>query len=220
LMAGGFTAIDTSCAGVTLNSVEPATEPNVALIVAVPTATLLAIPLLLIVAEDCVSDAHVAAAVKSCVVLSVKVPMAVNCCVVPKAMEKLFGVTAMETSAAALTVSVVEPCTEPEIAVMVADPVAKLAANPCVPLLLLIVATEVVSELHCTVAVTSCVLPSVKVPVAENCFVVPKGIVGIAGVTAIETNVAGFTVMVVVPETDPNVAVTPVLPMAMLAATP
>ena len=78
------------------------------------------------------------------------------------------GVTAIDTSAADVTVNVVEPCTEPEVAAMLAVPVSRLLANPCVPLALLMVATEVVSEFHCTVSVTFCVLPSVKVPVAEN----------------------------------------------------
>ena len=37
----------------------------------------------------------------------------------------------------------------------------------------------------------TCVLPSLNVPVAVNCWVVPKGIAGLAGVTVIETNAAG-----------------------------
>ena len=44
-----------------------------------------------------------------------------------------------------------------------------LDANPAVLNTLLIVATVVGFELHCTVLVKSCVLPSVKVPVAVNC---------------------------------------------------
>ena len=44
--------------------------------------------------------------------------------------------------------------------------------------------------------------------------------VGIAGVMAIETSVAGFTVSVVAPEIDPKVAVTLVLPTATLVASP
>ena len=43
---------------------------------------------------------------------------------------------------------------------------------------------------------------------------------GIAGVIAIETNVAGFTISAVVPEVDPKVAVTLVPPTATLVATP
>jgi hypothetical protein len=50
--------------------------------------------------------------------------------------------------------------------------------------------------------------------------VVPSGIVGIAGVTAIETSTAGLTVMVVEPLSDPELALTLVLPTATLVAIP
>ena len=85
---------------------------------------------------------------------------------------------------------------------------------------MLIVATAGVSELHCTVPLISCVLPSVKMPVAMNCCVVPSGIEGIAGVTAMETRTAGETIKVAEPEIAPTVAVIPVLPMAPLVANP
>ena len=220
LAEGGFTAMDTSCAGVTVNRVEPLMLLRVALMVAVPTAALLASPLLLIVADDCVSELQVAVEVRFCVLPSVKLPVATNCCVVPSAIEGFPGVTAMETSAAELTVNAVEPCTDPEIALMLAEPVATLLANPWLPALLLMVATEVVSELHCTVAVMFCMLPSVKVPVAVNWTVVPRGMPGIAGVIAMVTSAAGFTTSVVDPVIAPNVAVTIVLPTATLAAIP
>ena len=55
---------------------------------------------------------------------------------------------------------------------------------------------------------------------AVNCSVVPSGIVGIAGVTAIETNTAGLMVRVVEPLIAPKVAVTVVAPKATLLATP
>ena len=193
---------------------------NVAVMFAVPKPTLLASPALLIVAADVVSELQVAVEVRSCVVPSVKLPVAVNACCVPNAIVALPGVTAIDTSAAALTVSVVDPWIVLCVAVMFAAPVATLAAIPWLPLLLLIVATAGLSELHCTVPVMSCVLPSVNVPVAENCFVVPSGITGIAGVTAIDTRVAGLTVSVVVPLIEPNVALTLVLPTAALVASP
>ena len=85
---------------------------------------------------------------------------------------------------------------------------------------LLIVAVAGVSELHCTVPVIFCVLPSVYVPVAVNCCVIPRARVGIAGVTAIETRTAGVTVRVVEPAIAPDVALTLVLPTATLVATP
>jgi len=58
------------------------------------------------------------------------------------------------------------------------------------------------------------------VPVAVNCCAVPRGIVDIAGVTAIETRTADVMVRVVEPVTDPERAVTLVLPIATPVATP
>jgi hypothetical protein len=56
--------------------------------------------------------------------------------------------------------------------------------------------------------------------VAVKGCVVPRGIVGIAGVTAIETRTAGVTVKLVEPEIDPEVAVTVVPPSATLPTSP
>jgi hypothetical protein len=125
---------------------------------------------------------------------SVKVPIAVNCCVVPNAIDGVAGVTAIDASAAGVTVSVVFPVIEPEVAVIVAVPAFTLVASPICLSALLMVATDGESLVHCTVLVTSCVLPSVKVPVAVNCSVVPEGMLGIAGVTAIDTSAAGVIV--------------------------
>jgi len=61
---------------------------------------------------------------------------------------------------------------------------------------------------------------SVNVPVALNCWVVPSGIDGIAGVTAIETNCADETVRGVDPVTEPDVARIVVPPMATPVASP
>ena len=165
----GLIAIETSAAAVTVNTVEPVVVPETALMVAVPIPAPVANPVLLIVAVDVLSEAHIAVEVKSCVVPSVKVPVAVNCCVVPSAMEGFAGVTAIETTTAAVTVKVVLALTEPEVAVIFAKPVPTVVANPCEPDALLIVATAVVPELHSTVLVMSCVLLSVNVPVAVNC---------------------------------------------------
>ena len=43
--------------------------------------------------------------------LSLKVPVAVNCCVAPLAIDGFAGVTAIDCSVAAVTVSTVEPLT-------------------------------------------------------------------------------------------------------------
>lgn len=98
-----------------------------------------------------------------------------------------------------MTVNVVEPDIAPEEAVIVDIPVAMLLASPFVSGPLLTVATVAFEELQCTVVVTLCVLPSVKVPVAVNCCVVPRGIEGIAGVIAMDDNRAGEIVSVVNP---------------------
>ena len=55
---------------------------------------------------------------------------------------------------------------------------------------------------------------------AVNCWLVPSGIVGIAGVTAIETSTAGLMVSTVDPMIVPEVAITVVLPKARLLTTP
>jgi hypothetical protein len=64
------------------------------------------------------------------------------------------------------------------------------------------------------------VVPSVKVAVAVNCLVVPNGMAGMAGVTAIETIVAGVMFSAVEPVMDSELAVTVVLPTATLLANP
>jgi hypothetical protein len=89
------------------------------------------------------------------------VPVAVNCWLVPSASAGVAGVMANETRAAEVTVSVVDPVTDPTLAEMFAVPCSTLLATPCPPEALLIVATPGVSEIHCTVPVMFCVLPSV-----------------------------------------------------------
>jgi len=83
--------------------------------------------------------------------------MAVNCCVAPSGIAAAVGDTANDTMAGGPTVSVVEAVTVPNAAVIVAVPVPALVARPVA----LITATVADEELHCTVAVTSCLLPSV-----------------------------------------------------------
>jgi hypothetical protein len=85
----------------------------------------------------------------------------VNCWVVPTAIEGVVGVIDIETSAAAVTVSVVDPLTEPEVAVIVAVPCDTAVAKPTVGFALLIVATPGVSDDQVAVLVMFCMLPSV-----------------------------------------------------------
>ena len=79
--------------------------------------------------------------------------MAVNCWVSPLATLGLAGVTAIDWSTAAVTVSTVEPLTPPSVALIVEVPVATAVARPAA----VIVATEVVAEAQVTWLVRFCV---------------------------------------------------------------
>jgi len=203
----GVTASETRVAGVTV-SVTGAEEtpPRVALSAVEPKLRELikpAVPAaLLMVATAGVAALQVTAVVRFWVLLSENVPVAVNCRVVPSAMLGAAGVMARETKAAELTVSAtagdVTPASD---AVICAVPGEIVVARPWDPGALLIVAAPVAFQL--TMAVRSCVLLSVKVPVAVNCSVVPAAMVGLAGVTPIDTSVAEPTVTVTAGEVMP-----------------
>src|ERR1700729_2008196 len=102
------------------------TAPKAAPIEVVPTPAAVASPLeaaALLTDAIVVSDeVHVTDAVRFCVELSVYVPVAVNCWVVPSVMLGLSGVIAMDTSVAAVTVNPVEPEIVPSVALIVAAP--------------------------------------------------------------------------------------------------
>jgi hypothetical protein len=84
---------------------------------------------------------------------------------VPLAIEGFAGVTAMETSVAAVTVRLVDPVTEPCFAEIAAVwPEVTPVANPVA----LIVAAVALDDAQVTELVRSCVLLSEKVPVALN----------------------------------------------------
>ena len=94
----GVTAIDTSTAEVTVRTVVPEMLPDVALIVVVPAVAAVAFPPVAMVETDALDELHVTKAVMSLVLVSEKVPVAVNCWVVPAAMLGFAGVTAIDTS--------------------------------------------------------------------------------------------------------------------------
>ena len=105
-----------------------------ALMVVDPTATPVASPFepaaLETVAVVGADEVQVAWLVMSWWVLSENVPVAVNCCVVPLAIEGLGGVTAMDWRVAEVTVTLVEPWTFKLVAVMVAVPGAIAVTSP------------------------------------------------------------------------------------------
>jgi hypothetical protein len=212
--AAGVTAMETSVAGVTVRPVDPLIDPKAALMFVLPAVTAVARPALM-VATVVLVEVQETVLVRFCVVPSLYVPVAVNCRVVPFAIEVLAGVTAMETSVG-VTVRLVEPLIDPKVALMFVLPAVTAVARPA-----LMVATVVLVEVQDTVLVRFCVLPSLYVPVAVNCWVVPLAIEVLAGVTAIDTNAAGVTVRVAVPLIELlALDVMVVLPGATPVATP
>jgi hypothetical protein len=97
----------------TLRVADPVTEVTLAVTVVTPVPTLVARPFPSMVATPVADDAQVAEA-RFCVLLSVYVPVAENCCLAPRRIDGFAGVTAMDTSEAAATVRLVEPVTIPE----------------------------------------------------------------------------------------------------------
>ena len=153
----GVTAMETSTAGVTVTVVEPVIEPEVALTLVLPNPTLLNTPCVLTVAMPEFVVLQVAEFVSSRVLPSVYVPVAFKACVVPSAKEEFAGVMTRETKVGCVTVTVVEPVTDPDAAVRVAVP----TLAPVTRAVLLMLARAGAEELHKAELVTSCVLPSV-----------------------------------------------------------
>ena len=211
----GLMLMDIRWAVETVKFVEPLTAPSVAEMVVVPVARLPTEPRLFMVAVTGLEEPQRTDSVRSSVLLSLKVPVAVNCFVVPTAMLEFAGVTAIDTNVALFTFSEAVPVTEPEIALIVADPVPTDVARPEA----LTVAVPGTDDVHVT-DVKSCVLPSSKVPTALNCWSVPKAIETAFGSTSIDIRCAGTTVTVVVSLRDPTVAVIVVCPAPAVVATP
>src|SRR5262249_47656150 len=93
----GVTAIDWITGAVTVSVMDPETEPEVALMVAEPTATAVTVPPLT-VAVAVALDAQVAVAVRSVLLPSEYIPVAVSFCVSPAATDAPDGETAIELS--------------------------------------------------------------------------------------------------------------------------
>src|ERR1019366_4131537 len=126
------TASETKVGRPTLRVAEAAIEPEVAVMVALPTPAPVANPLSAMVAIAVEEEFQLTEAVRSCVLLSLYVPVAVNCCVVPFAIEAVAGVTEMETRIGVLTSTLAEPVTEPEVVMMVDVPSMLPVTSPAV----------------------------------------------------------------------------------------
>ena len=101
-------SISCRTAFVTVRTVLPDLPPKVAVMVAEPTPSEEAKPSLAPIFAIAGSDElHAACIVRSWTVLSVKIPVAVHCWLLPSAILGFVGVTSTATSAADVTVSVV-----------------------------------------------------------------------------------------------------------------
>lgn len=151
----GVTAIETRAALVTMSEVVPLTEPDVAVIVAVPGPVLVARPDALIEATLMLEEDHTTEG-SCCVLPSSKSPVAVNCWVVPSAIDEFAGVMEIESRWATTTVSEAVSLTAPTVAVIVAVPAPTVVARPLPSM----VVTDVSDELQVTPAERSCEEPS------------------------------------------------------------
>lgn len=160
VMFAGVTAMDTRLAFVTVRVAGGLViDPTVAVIWAVPGATVVASPCggtLLMVATLVGEDVQVAVVVRLPVVPSAYVPVAVNCCLNPAAIDTVAGVTAMETSGFVTVNTAAGDAIVPTLAVIFAVPAATPDARPVV----LMVAMVPSDDCHVAVALRSFVVPS------------------------------------------------------------
>jgi hypothetical protein len=143
--------------------------------------------MLLTVATELGDELHTTDSVRFWNVPSELFPVAANCKEAPTATVVAGGVTVIDTRVVDETVRLVEAVISPNAAEIVVVPTVTAEAFPPKKM----VATEFKVELHITDDVRSRVLLSEKVPVAVNCWVVPKAMTGLAGVIAMDTSVAG-----------------------------
>ncbi len=110
----------------TINGVVAVLPPELAPMVVTPGAEVVAKPArlgaLAIVATLATVELQCALRVTSWVVWSLKVPVAVNCCVAPADTDEFVGVISIETRVPVPMVSVVVPLTPKAEAVMVTEP--------------------------------------------------------------------------------------------------
>jgi len=122
----------------TVSVVDELTAPEVAVIAVRPVATPAASPCdpeaLLMVAIAAGLDVHVTLAVRFCWLLSVKVPVAMNCCAATGKTTELAGVTESETRTGGRTVTLLVPLTDPEVAEIMDEPGTRAVTSPVEPM--------------------------------------------------------------------------------------
>ena len=146
---------------------------------------------------------------------SLKVPVAVSCCVEPAATEEFAGVMATDTRVPEPMVTEVEPVTPDEVAERVSVPAFLACKMP----VLRILANCGFEECQETVAKLE-VLPSLYTPVAVNKREVCFSTRAFAGEIVIDTSLTVEIVSVVEREAAPEAAVMVVLPVMRLLTVP
>jgi hypothetical protein len=134
----------------TVRVVDPLMEFMIAVMVVVPTLALEATPLGPMVATVGAEEVHVTEPLMTCVVLSPKVPVAVNGNVWPSNRLGVDGMTVMDTSLAFETVRLAEPRTGLSSAPISVLPCATAVARPRLGEESLMVATANSEEVHST----------------------------------------------------------------------
>ncbi len=185
----GVTKIDSSAAGFTVSVAVFEVwvlSMLTAFILVVPVARDVASPDELIDATVGAEESQSTDDVRSWVDLSVKVPIATNCCVLPRGMAVFVGVIVNDVRRAGVTVSDADvETTELYVAIMMVVPVLTEVTSPFVPNVLN-VATDVSKDIHVTKEVRSCVALFTSVPEAVNCCIVPFAMLALAGLTTID----------------------------------
>jgi len=194
-------------------------DSKLAEIVVLPRFLAVTRPLTVIEAVEGEDELQVTTLVTSCDVPSEKVAFAVNCWLTSSGTLAFAGEMASVVDVAGVTFRIAVLEMEPELAVIVVVPAERPCAKPLVGALLLMVPTEVSDELQSTLDVRFCWLLSVYVPVAMNCCVVSAAILGLPGVTAIDTR-AGAIVKVNEPLTEFIVAITETVPLDFAVSSP
>ena len=157
---------------------------EVAVIVAVPTLLVVASPVELTVATAVLEELQATELVRFSEIPSENDPVAVNCWLDPWDSEAFAGVICMEVRLPS-TNSEVLPEIDPEAAEIEDVPWPAAVTKPE----LLTDATDGLLDNQVAEFVRSWMLPSLKTPVAVNCWEVPIEKVGLAGLTRMEVNV-------------------------------
>ncbi len=151
--------------------------PDAADIVVVPLVSNVAKPVWLMVATEVLEDVHDTDELMSFTVPSLKVPVAVNCCVVFVTLtEASIGEIWIVASGEVITLTVVETLIPSDVALIVAEPFAIAVANP-----LLLMKTMAAFEVVHAAEGKTFVVPFWYVAVAVNCCWLPTSSDGAGG---------------------------------------